>query len=308
VRILEVDRGFVQVISPRTYILVTPTKDEEALIGETIASVVAQSVRPLEWVIVSDGSTDATNELVRKAASVHPWIRLLELPPRVERDFANVVRATSTGIRGLRAKDYSYIGLLDSDVRFKDDYFERVMVHFENSPDLGLAGGVVIDVDRPPTGLPQNRQDVPGAVQFFRRTCFEAIGSLVAVPEGGWDGLACTQARMAGFETRLLVDLVVDHLKPRNISEGNVVRRHWQMGVRDYAVGYHPVFEIIKCFNRVFESPLLIGSIAWVIGYWSAALQRRKRVVPADLIQFLRLEQKRRLRRSFLGLPKFTTP
>jgi glycosyltransferase involved in cell wall biosynthesis len=284
----------------RKYVLITPTKNEENLIKATIYSVVNQTIQPCEWVIVSDGSTDSTNQIVRTAAATHPWIKLISLPPRAKRSFSAVVLATETGIRSLGESKYDYIGLLDSDVRFQPDYFERVIEEFELSSNLGLAGGVVIDVGTARAQLPRNRQDVPGAVQFFRRTCFESLGGLLAIPEGGWDGLTCARARMVGFETRLLTGLIVDHLKPRNIAEGGLLRRQWQMGVRDYAAGNHPLFEIIKCLSRIFDRPFLIGSGVWWFGYCTAAVQRRKRIIPQDLLNFIRKEQKGRLRRLFL--------
>jgi len=281
------------------YVLVTPAKNEEASIEVTITSVVNQTVRPAEWVIVSDGSTDRTDEIVRAAAAAHPWICLLPLPPRRHRSFAAVVQATEAGVRALTVADYKYIGLLDSDVRFQPDYFQRILESFESSPQLGLAGGVVIDLGLSRYRFPRNRQDVPGAVQFFRRTCFEALNGLLAIPEGGWDGLTCARARMLGFQTRLLTELVVDHLKPRNVSEGGVLRRQWQLGVRDYAVGYHPLFEAAKCLGRIFEPPAFVGGVARGIGYCSAAMRRRERLVPPDLLEFLRAEQKQRLLEKF---------
>jgi glycosyltransferase involved in cell wall biosynthesis len=278
--------------------LVTPAKNEELTIGVTIASVVNQTVRPVQWIIVSDGSTDRTDEIIAAAASINPWIRLLRLPPRNQRSFAAVVHATEEGIRQLTVDDYEYLGLLDSDVRFQSGYFERVIGCFESSPGLGLAGGVVIDVGQPKDHLPRNRQDVPGAVQFFRRSCFEALGNLIAIPEGGWDALTCARARMAGFETRLLTNLIVDHLKPRNIGEGGMVRRRWQLGVRDYALGYHPLFEAVKCASRFFSAPAYLGGSIWWAGYCCAAIQRRNRLIPQDLLEFIRNEQKKRLWRS----------
>lgn len=279
----------------RGYVLITPAKNEEALIGTTIQSVVDQTLRPAEWIIVSDGSTDRTDEIVMAAARQHSWIRLIALPPRDQRSFAAVVKATETGVRALTVGDYSYIGLLDSDLRFKADYFESVIEEFEVSPRLGLAGGVVIDPGQRANRLPRNREDVPGAVQLFRRSCFEELGGLVAIPEGGWDALTCACARMKGFQTRLLAHLIVDHLKPRNMAEGGRLRRHWQMGVRDYALGYHPVFEILKCLSRVLEAPLFVGATAWLAGYCCAVIQKRERHVPVPLLIFLRAEQKRKL-------------
>lgn len=283
------------------YVLVTPVKNEESFIGQTIDSVVNQTVRPAEWMVVSDGSTDRTDEIVRAAAAMHPWIRLLPLPPRAQRSFAAVVHATEAGIRALAAKDYEFIGLLDSDVRFQPDYFERVLESFAASPRLGLAGGVVIDIGLPKDRFPRNRQDVPGAMQFFRRACFEQLGGLVAIPEGGWDALTCARARMLGYETRLLTHLVVDHLKPRNIAEGGVFRRKWQMGVRDYALGYHPLFELVKCLGRWRDPPLLLGACCWWTGFCAAMVRRRPRQIPASLLAFVRREQQLRLWR-LLGL------
>ena len=279
-----------------TYVLVTPVKDEEATIGRTIESVLRQTILPREWVIVSDGSTDGTDAIISKAAVNNPWIRLLPIAPRPGRNFGAVVRNTEAGIRYLNFSEYRFIGLLDADILFQTDYYEQLMKRFEIDQRLGLAGGVVIDIGLPKDRFPRNRIDVPGAVQFFRRDCFDGLGGLVPIPEGGWDGMTCAMARMNGYETRLFTDLVVDHLKPRNIAEGGVVRRKWQMGVRDYAAGYHPVFETVKCLSRLRDRPFVIGAVAWWTGYTMAMIGRRKRVVPPEVVRYVRSEQMSRLR------------
>ena len=263
--------------------------------GRTIASVLGQSVLPREWVIVSDGSTDGTDVIVRNACRENSWIRLLRLEPRPGRNFGAVVNNTLAGINHLEFTGYTYLGLLDADVEFQPDYFERIIERFEHEPSLGLAGGVVIDVGLPRDRFPRNRQDVPGAVQFFRRECFERIGGIIPIPEGGWDMMTCVMARMHGYETRLFTDLVVDHLKPRNIAEGGMVRRKWQMGVRDHALGYHPLFEAVKCTGRLADSPFVIGALAWWAGYVMAALRCRRRIVDPAVVAHVREEQMSRL-------------
>ena len=283
-------------------------KDEDAFIGETIASVVGQSLLPLQWVVVSDGSTDRTEEIVRAAAAQHPWIRLVCLSPRAERSFAAVVHATEAGVRALTVTEYQYIGLLDSDVRFGPDYFENVIERFEAYPRLGLGGGMVVDVGHPKNHPPRNRQDVPGAAQFFRRQCFEKLAGLFAIPEGGWDALTCVRARMLGYETRLFTDLVMDHLKPRNIAEGGVLgRQAWRMGVRYYAVGYHPVFEVFKCMDRLTEHPPIVSAFAWLAGYVGAGMERRRRLVPDDIKQFIYSGRWGRMKQT-LGLSSRVAP
>ena len=290
-----------------SYVLVTPVRDEAGTIGRTIEAVTRQTVQPREWVIVSDGSTDGTNELVEAAAQVHGWIRLLLLPSRPERSFAAVVHNTEAGVGALHCRDYDYLGLLDADLDFAGNYFETLIRRFEADPTLGLAGGVVIDCGTPRNRFPRNRIDVPGAVQLFRRDCFERLGGLVAIPEGGWDSLTCAMARMSGFETRLFTDQVVDHLKPRNISQGGPLRRVWQLGARDYAIGYDPFFELFKCIGRVTERPVLAAALARWLGFCAATVRRRPRVVPRHVVAFVRREQRHRLRspwRRSAGTPR----
>lgn len=279
-----------------TYVLVTPTKDEEKTIGETIASVVSQTIRPAEWVIVSDGSTDRTDFLVKQAREEHPWITLIQLPPREGRCFGAVARATSLATRHLSVGDYGFIGLLDSDLRFAPTYFESVISRFRTHPKLGLAGGRVLDPGENPRSMPDNTRDVPGAVQFFRRECFESLSGIHAIPEGGWDMLTCAESRMNGFETALLTDLLVDHLKPRNIAHGGIIRRRWQCGVRDYVLGYHPLFEALKCFRRLRQSPVVVSAASWWMGYVFSALSGRKKHAPGKLVKYVRQEQIKRLR------------
>ena len=208
---------------------------------------------------------------------------------------------TEAGIQALTSRNYQYLGLLDADLDFQADYFETLIQRFEANSRLGLAGGVVIDVGRPRDRFPRNRIDVPGAVQLFRRDCFERLGGLVAIPEGGWDGLTCAMARMNGFETQLFTDLVVDHLKPRNVSQGGPLRRLWQLGVRDYAIGYDPLFEVFKCLGRTAEPPFLASALTRCLGFFAATVGGRPRVVPRHVVEFVRHEQRDRLRALWRG-------
>jgi len=280
----------------KKYVLVTPVKNEDQTIEKTIEAVVAQTVKPVEWVIASDGSTDRTHDIVRESMATHSWIRLLELPTRDGRCFSAVVSNTMAAISHLDSEDHAYIGLLDADVDFASNYYASVIAEFERDPILGLAGGMVVDPGQSPERVPRNRMDVPGAVHFYRKECFDAIGGLLPVPEGGWDGLSCVMARMAGYRTRLLSELVVDHLKPRNVSQGWILKRRWQMGVRDRAVGYQPVFEFIKCLSRVGEAPWIVGSVAWWCGYVSAWLTGKKSIVPESVREHLQREHRARIK------------
>lgn len=282
-----------------TYVLVTPVRNEEATIEETIRSVISQDALPAEWVIVSDGSVDRTDEIVSRYAQAKPWIRLIRMTGRPRRNFASVVFAAETGCRSLTCRHYSFIGLLDADVRFQRTYMANLISKFADDAALGVAGGLVMDVvDGRLLCSRQHMREVAGAVQFFRRDCFEAIGGLIPVPEGGWDALTCVVARMKGFRTRTFPDLIVEHLKPRNSAEGRVLRRHWQFGIREYALANHPLFELVKCCGRLLESPVLVGALSRLAGYCWASFTRRPRMVPKPIIEFLRQEQIGRLKKS----------
>jgi glycosyltransferase involved in cell wall biosynthesis len=278
------------------YVLVTPVRDEVNTIRKTLEAVAGQTHRPAEWVIVSDSSTDGTDEIITDFARSEKWIKLIRRDRNNSpRSFAAVVKNTELGIGLLETVDYSFIGLLDADVSFQSEYFERLIGYFDRNPRLGLAGGVVVDVGSENRHGPRNGLDVPGAVQFFRRDCFLSLGGLIPVPEGGWDGITCATARMNGYETQLVRDLIVDHLKPRNSCEGNRFRRYFQFGVRDYAVGYSLTFATIKWVSRAADAPAILGATAALLGYFSAALHRRPRIVPAHIVRFIRTEQRLRL-------------
>ena len=280
-----------------SYVLVTPALNEEATIEETIRSVFSQTWLPAEWVIVSDGSTDNTDEIIRRYAVSRPFIRLLRLDARPARNFASVVFALESGIKALQTDDYDFLGLLDADVRFKPGYFETLIGRFDSAPRLGLAGGLVLDLidGRVPCEL-RAPKDVAGAVQFFRRECFCALGGLIAIPEGGWDAITNVQTRASGFDTQTFSDLLVDHLKPRNSAEGGAIRRKWQLGVRDYVLGYGLTFEIGKCLLRWRERPRIIAALAWLAGFCWSALCRRRRVLAPSIIAKIRQEQRLRMR------------
>jgi len=141
----------------------------------------------------------------------------------------------------------------------------------------------------------QYLKDVAGATQFFRRECFNSLGGLIPIPEGGWDAITCIQARARGYKTATYPDLVVEHLKPRNFAEGNVIRRQWQRGTRDYALGAHPLFEMLKCGGRTRESPLLIGAAARLAGYTWCGLTGKKRTISREIIELIRHEQVSRI-------------
>ncbi len=277
------------------FVLVTAIKNEASTIAVTIDSVVHQSVLPKEWVIVNDGSTDTTGHIIATAAATYPWISIVSLPRRMEHCFARKVTAIKAGLRSLTCNQYEFIGILDGDIQLPPDYFEMVVNAFANNRRLGIAGGLVLDQGEKVSRSSVNCLNVSGAVQFFRRSCYETIGGLIAIPEGGEDTVACVQARMHGYDTRVLSTLVVHHLKCRNSAFGGFIRRNWQLGIREYAEGYHPVFELLKCCRLSLKKPFLLSALIRWLGYCYKYIQGAAPSAPPEVVSFLRQEQLRRL-------------
>ena len=277
------------------FILITPAKNEEKYVTETILSVLKQDVLPIEWIIVDDGSTDDTPKIIKRFCKKYRWIKLLERKNYFKHNFASVVSCYHLALENISKDYYNFIGLLDADIRLPSQYFKKVLHEFYNNSRLGLGGGIVYDIGTKPK-IPRNMKDIPGAIQFFRRSCLEDILPFIALPEGGWDMLTCVQARYKGYETSLFTNLWVEHLKPRNISQGSLIKRYFQLGVRDYALAYHPLFETLKCLSRITEYPFLIGSITRLLGYWTCMFIKKKINLPENLIFFIRNEQLERIK------------
>src|SRR5208282_3029060 len=195
-----------------TYVLITPARNEAEFIELTIQSVVAQTIRPARWVIVSDGSTDGTDEIVRKYAAHNPWIELVRMPERRERHFAGKVHAFNAGYAKLEGVKYEVIGSLDADISFDEEYFSLLLRKLAEDATLGLVGTPFKDGPNPIYDYRfVSIEHVSGACQLFRRECFEEIGGYVPVKGGCIDHIAVVSARMMGWKTRTFTDKVCLH-------------------------------------------------------------------------------------------------
>src|SRR5689334_14683595 len=107
-----------------SYVLVTPARNEAAHIDRTIRSVLSQTILPTTWAIVSDGSTDRTDEIVKGYLAENPWITFIRMPEHRDRNFAAKVTCFNAGYEVLNDQRYDIIGNLDADTSFSSDYFE----------------------------------------------------------------------------------------------------------------------------------------------------------------------------------------
>lgn len=283
------------------YVLVTPARNEAAHIEKTLGSVIAQTQLPVRWVVVSDGSTDETDTIVSGYAAEHEFIEFVRREAGEDRNFGSKVFTLQEGFKRLEGLDYEFIGNLDADVSFDPDYYERVLTAFAGDPGLGVAGGVIHDRigDAWVRQVTQTRWSVAGAVQLFRRECFEAIGGYLPLELGGIDAVAEISARMHGFRVRAFDELPVLHHQLMGTKKGDILEARFRQGRMEYAHGYDPLFETGRCLLRIKERPFLVGSIYRMAGYWLDLLRRAPNDVPEDLVKFLRREQRARMRAMF---------
>ena len=205
-----------QQVSHLKYVLVTPARNEETLIEGAIRSVVSQTIRPSRWVIVSDGSTDGTDDIVQRYANEHTWIELLRMPEHRDRTFAAKAMCFNAGYDKVQSGDFDLIGNLDADITFEPDYYAFLLGKFAERPRLGVAGTPFIEDASQPQHHTYAHQfadleHVSGACQMFRRTCFEEIGGYTPIKGGGIDWVAVTTARMRGWQTRTFVEKTCFH-------------------------------------------------------------------------------------------------
>jgi glycosyltransferase involved in cell wall biosynthesis len=281
-----------------SYVLITPAYNEEAFIDKTIQSVISQTVLPVKWVIVSDGSSDGTDEIVNKYKTENSWIEVIRLPEHRDRQFAAKVKAFNAGYEIVKDIHYEVIGNLDADISFEPDYFEFLMKKFKENPKLGVAGTPFIEDDRYSSISDsfEGGKHVAGGCQLFRKKCFEYIGGYIPNEAGGIDWIAVTTARMKGWETQSFPEKVFYHHRSLGTGNSKKIISNFNYGRKDYYLGNHPLWEAIRILYQCFKRPFLIGSLIILSGYLWAFLTRMKRPIPKELIAFHRDEEMRKLK------------
>lgn len=286
------------------YVLVTAAHNERGKIEYTIASVLEQSVSPVRWVIVSDGSTDGTEELVREYAEECDFIQLISVSRPGGHSFVRKVEAIRLAEAELAKLDYEYFGVLDADVTFGPDYFEGLLAEFRDNPKLGIAGGEIVqDVGRRLESRIKSLESVAGAVQMFRAACFRDSGGLQPLRYGGEDAAAEIVARMRGWEVRTFPEFPVIHQGYVGARSGGRLRVRFRSGQMNYQLGYHPIFEIARCVFRVVEEPYIVGSFVELLGFVAAWLRYRRPSLGPDVVRYLREEQLSKLEGLFVNRP-----
>ena len=278
------------------YVLITPAHNEEKFIRKTLDSMVAQTILPERWVIVDDGSTDQTAEIVERYSSRYRWIELFKRPQRSDRDFAGKVHAFNAGMDRVASLPFDVIGNVDADLGFDPDYLEFLIRKFSEDPKLGVAGTPFTEDGGYDTTRDsfEGENHVAGGCQLFRRDCFEEIGGYIPNAAGGIDWIAVTTARMKGWRTRSFPQKRFHHYRTLGTADRSDWAASFSYGEKDYYLGGSPVWQIFRVVYRTGKRP--VDGAAMFAGYCWAALRRLHRPVSRELMRFHRREQMEKLR------------
>jgi biofilm PGA synthesis N-glycosyltransferase PgaC len=264
----------------RRYLLVSPCRDEAAYMRRTLESVARQSVHPALWVVVDDGSTDATPAILAEYARRLPWLAVVRRPDRGRRQVGpGVIEAFEEGCRAVDLSDFDFLCKLDLDLDLPARYFERLMALMEADPRLGTVSGksyVAVD-GRTPRREPGGDEVSAGMTKFYRVECFREIGGFVR--EVMWDGIDCHRCRMLGWKARSLdePELRFLHLRPMGSSQKGLWTGRWRHGAGQWFMGTGPLYMSASALYRCTQPPRLWGGLAMWLGYVASALRRRPR-------------------------------
>jgi biofilm PGA synthesis N-glycosyltransferase PgaC len=276
------------------YIIITPVRDEENFVQATIESVRRQTILPSEWIIVNDGSTDRTGEILDRAAAQAPWIRVIHRPNRgFRKSGGGVMEAFYEGYNALQCNDWDFLVKLDGDLSFAPDYFEKCFEYFRQDSELGIGGGEIHHDISGTMKLEENpRFHVRGATKIYSKACWEGIGGLWPAP--GWDTIDEVKANMSGWKTYAFTDLRLHHHRFTGTADGLLPNR-MKLGMACYVSGYHPLFVMASCLRRVTQKPYLTGSAAYLYGFLKAYWTQPPRVKDRPYVSYIRGQQLRRL-------------
>ncbi|MEX2123300.1 MAG: glycosyltransferase family A protein [Woeseia sp.] len=279
-------------------VIISPVRDESQFVRHTLEAMVAQSVRPEEWLFVDDGSKDDTRAIIQSFSEKHPWIRVISRDDRGFRQLGSgVIVAFNFGRSKLHSKEYKYIAKLDGDMSFPPRYLEIMLNKLKSDSRLAAVSGKVF---RPEGGGYVEEfiidEMVAGQFKLYKRDAFEAIGGFTESIL--WDGIDIHRCRMKGYKTLSIFDpdARLIHHRMMGSSDENIFKGRVRLGRGIWFMGYHPLYAIASGLYRTHERPYVIGGLIIIASYFCAAARREPRFEDSEFIEELQRWQLERLR------------
>ena len=277
------------------YAIITPVKNEVVHIRATIQSVIAQTILPVEWLILNDGSTDGTEGIVQEYVIQYSWIRSININDVfIDEMGARIAHLLMYGVTNL-IQDYDYILKLDADVSFDPQFCEQILNEFNRNDKLGIASGHLVY-----KGIIENikfSDHTRGATKFFKKECWNDIGGVYYTT--GWDTICDISARTKGWNTQTL-DYYFSHHKEEGIKKGTVKRHYWN-GIYCGRVPYQPIYFIFRLISHIFDRPLILSTFAEIWGYLKSRFILKDKPFPLEVTRYYRNLQLKRLKQRLTG-------
>ncbi len=283
------------------YVIISPVRNEEEYLNLTISSIIKQTLKPSEWILVNDGSTDKTEEIITGYTHQYDWIKIVNLTDRgYYFPGTGVVNVFNKGFETITTSDWEFVVKLDVDLEFEADYFEKLLNRFKENSKLGIASGnclLPISGEWVPEGVQDDHPVGPSKV--YKRECWEQIGGLKPVP--GWDLADLLAAQMHGWETACFKDLLVKHYRITGSRRKGIWAPKHLQGRFEYRHGYAFWYTALKALKDIKYKPFLIGSIAKICGFVYASFKKEDYLFDKEMRVFLRQKQRKFLKKK-LGL------
>lgn len=279
----------------KSYILVTPCKNEEESLPKLAESVINQTIRPVLWVIVDDGSTDKTPQIIQKLVSESPWIKTIKLTENPRDLGIHLAHVYRTGfqyaIKYCKSNnlEYEYIGVVDADIILSDNYFESLIAEFERNPKLGISSGRIGNIVEGKILWEPFREDLPsGGARLWRRKCFEETGGYL--PTCSPDSVSNVKAKLQGWEIKKFKHIKAISTRPYAGAEGQW-KGYKKLGANNYFIGYTPTHVILKGLTMLYSKNGYFktgAGIAYILGYLTEYLRRAPRINDPEIIEYYR--------------------
>src|SRR3990172_4010460 len=276
----------------KKFAIVTPVKDEIKYFPKTLQSILSQEIKPQKWIIIDDGSTDGTTELIKKAESENDWIEGIYREPNKNRKHGGEF-VLGIGLKMLNIDDYDFIVRMDGDLDFGSNYFKVLFEKFDCNPKLGIASGVCF-ITRNGKQIEEKhpRFHTRGPLKTYRTQCYKDINGLLNCL--GWDSIDELKANMLKWNSESFPELKIQHLK-KTQSSGGIFRGSFNKGVASYNSGSHPLYVLARALLILFFMRYKFNSVGLLWGYFSSMIKRKPKPIDKDLVKYIRRQQMNRL-------------
>ena len=275
-----------------SYVIISPCRNEEKFMKQTLDTVVSQTIKPTKWVIVDDGSTDKTPEILKEYAQQYDFIQIVTRAKRGHRSVGpGVIEAFYEGYNTINIDDYAYICKLDLDLNLPATYFDYLMKRMDQEPRLGTYSGKPYFYEGESNNLVAEvcgDESSVGATKFYRTTCFKEIGGFVR--QVMWDGIDSHRCRTMGWISRSddINEIRYIHLRPMGSSQNNIITGRVRHGYGQYFMGSSFIYLLASVVYRLNKKPYIIGALATLWGYVKSFITREERLNDPDMKKLLR--------------------